>query len=570
MQLGGDRRADPGSTAPRHESLPERLRLAIRRPAVAVLVLLAIYVGLSLIADPRGFLSPDSASKVATLRAMDERGDLVPDLGYWAEAADPEGTMHPIVGARRQDVGWVSLTTLPMTYLAVPLFRLGGERTILVLPMLGSILAALAARALARRLGGDGWLAFWVVGLASPMVVYALDFWEHSLGVALMAWAVVLLFDVWDAGGGVLQSLGAGALFGAATTLRQEGLVYGATAVAVVVVALAVRGRMARAVAAGAAAAGSLLGIVAVNELVERWVLGSGVRLTRAGDIAGSAGESTADRLRDGLTMTFGASGSGRGVLVGMLAATLFLLAARYLARPEADARRLGILALLGATVAVPLTVLPHFTYISGLVAAAPLVALGAVSAWSDDRRRLVATIAILPIPVVWAVGPSPGLQWGGRFLLTSGLLLTVLACVALDRFRLPDRALLLVPMIAVALCGLAMVVSRTNEASEAFASLTRRPEEIVVSTQGQLLREAGGYYEPENRWLTVTGRADLERLEAVLDESGASDLALVDLANGDDTDEPPEIASFQPTRTDQRPLFLGVELQITHYDRVS
>src|SRR5207247_5147940 len=125
-------------------------------------------------------------------------------------------------------------TTLPALYLAYPLFRAGGYRAALLVPMLGSVLAALAARALARRLGaseGTGWLAFWAVGLTSPLTIYALDFWEHSLGVALMAWGVVVLLD---AVGRWPRAMAAGALFGAAATIRTEAFVFGAVALALV------------------------------------------------------------------------------------------------------------------------------------------------------------------------------------------------------------------------------------------------------------------------------------------------------------------------------------------------
>ena len=55
-----------------------------------------------------------------------------------------------------------------MLYAAYPLYRLGGDRAVLLLPMLGAVLTALAARALARRLGGgSGWTAFWAIGLAT-------------------------------------------------------------------------------------------------------------------------------------------------------------------------------------------------------------------------------------------------------------------------------------------------------------------------------------------------------------------------------------------------------------------
>src|SRR5207302_443109 len=138
---------------------------------------------------------------------------------------------------------WVNVTTLPMLYLADPLYRLGGYRLTLLLPMLGSVLAALAARVLARRLGGGGWVAFWVVGLASPLAIYALDFWEHSLGVALMAWGVVLLVDVVEGRAGWRAALGAGLLFGSAATMRTEALVYALVATGVVCVMLLVRRR---------------------------------------------------------------------------------------------------------------------------------------------------------------------------------------------------------------------------------------------------------------------------------------------------------------------------------------
>ena len=159
---------------------------------VACLVLLCAYAGLSLaLNDPRGTLGTDTGGKLATLRVMEQRGTLDPDIGYWADAADPRGTLHPLYYTYRVGDGWVNVTTLPMLYAAYPLYVAGGDRAVLLLPMLGALLAALAARALARRLGArSGWPAFWVIGLASPLAIYALDFWEHALGLGLMLWGV--------------------------------------------------------------------------------------------------------------------------------------------------------------------------------------------------------------------------------------------------------------------------------------------------------------------------------------------------------------------------------------------
>ena len=200
----------------------------------AMLLLLAAYAGLSLLNDPRGTLGTDTGGKLATLGAMDRNGTFDPDVGYWAADLDPRGDLHPLYYTSRVGDRWVNVTTLPMVLAARPLYAVGGERLILLLPMLGAAFAALAARALARRIGGgDGWWAFWAVGLASPLAVYALDFWEHAPGIALVLWGVVLLYDVVDGRAGWWAALGSGACFGAAFTMRTESLVYAAAAVGV-------------------------------------------------------------------------------------------------------------------------------------------------------------------------------------------------------------------------------------------------------------------------------------------------------------------------------------------------
>ena len=70
----------------------------------------------------------------------------------------------------------------PVVVAAEPLWRLGGYRLTLLLPMIGAIGAAFAARAIADRIvPGRGWPAFWITGLASAATIYALDFWEQRL-----------------------------------------------------------------------------------------------------------------------------------------------------------------------------------------------------------------------------------------------------------------------------------------------------------------------------------------------------------------------------------------------------
>ena len=169
----------------------------LARPLVACVLLFVAYGALAMLNDPNGTLLADSGGKVATMHAMDRSGSLDPDVGYWAAARDPSGELHALRFTADVDGTWLQATTLPMLYASYPLYELGGDRALLVLPMLGGVLCALAARALARRGGAStGWTAFWAVGLLTPVSLYAVSFWEHTLGLAAMLWAIVWFVDV--------------------------------------------------------------------------------------------------------------------------------------------------------------------------------------------------------------------------------------------------------------------------------------------------------------------------------------------------------------------------------------
>ena len=281
----------------------------LRRPLVACLVLLALYATCTLaLNDPRGTLGTDTGSKLATLHVMDQKGTLVPEIGYWAAAADPKGDVHPIFYSFKVNGTWVNVTTLPMIYAAYPLFELGGDRAVLLIPMLGATLCALAARSLARRLGrGSGWSAFGVMGLVSPVAIYALDFWEHSLGLALMLWGVVWLLRVLDDDRAFVAAFVAGLLFGAAATMRTEALVYLVVCGAVTCIVHLWRSRsLGGAFLRGAALlAGAAVPLI-VNDAFERLMLGGTIRASRAAGTAAEVGVSASVRVQEALTTFVG------------------------------------------------------------------------------------------------------------------------------------------------------------------------------------------------------------------------------------------------------------------------
>ncbi len=550
----------------------------MRRPLAACALLLAIYAGMSLLNDPRAYLGTDTGGKVATLKVMTKRGRLDPDIGYWAERWDPAGRVHPLYYTAHYGRRWVNATTLPVLYAAYPLYQLGGYRLVLLLPMLGSVLAALAARALARRLSGsDGWVAFWLVGLASPMLVYALDFWEHSIGVAAVAWGVVLLLDVVEDRRGWPAFLGAGALFGLAATVRTEALVYGFVAVAGACLgALLWRRNVALAVGGGVLAVVGLLVPLLANMALELATVGEPIRFSRAAGTASGA--------VSGLASGAGEASSVAGTRVQE--ALLNAAALNPLLEPLSSLVGFTVLGLLvfvvwrtsrhgevgpavlaavgvGALYAIRFADGPGF--VPGLVGATPLVAVGLVLGWRTRPGRWVLGVALVSLPLVWATqfpgGATP--QWAGRYLLVSGLLAGVTGIVSLPALRPWARNSVVGLAVVVTAFGALWMSIRTHDVARALAALNGRPEPVLVSRVGHLAREGGVFY-GEHRWLTAPTDADQRFAVHVLEQAGVTRFGLVFLSV-----EAPKtpVAGWRNVGSDELELVDGLMLRVTTYE---
>ncbi|HZN12667.1 MAG TPA: hypothetical protein VFB78_00230 [Acidimicrobiales bacterium] len=503
----------------------------LRRPLIAALVLTGVYVALSFANDGHGSLGSDTGAKVATLKVMKHEHRVSPDVGYWAERWDRDGSLHPLYRTAHIKGHWVQVTTLPMLYAAYPLYRLGGYRLALLLPMAGAVAAALAGRALARRLGdGDGMLAFWIVGLASPIAIYALDFWEHSIGVALLAWAVVLLVDV-ARGERLWRAPVAGVLIGVAAALRTEALVYGGVATAVMGLALLLARRRARAFVAGACVAAGLATMVVGNAALETATVGSTLRVGRATGAVVQTAEATGHSRVDEAIITLaspiasvtrGAEAAALALLVALLAFAI-LTAKRREAGFPARAAGAGVAALFVGRLAGGLDFVP------GLVAAAPLAAVGLVHGWSTRPGRIAVGAVTAALPLVWAFqfqgGAGP--QWGGRYILTTGLVLTVAGVVALPLLVRWARIEVVALSVAVTVLGLAWLSVRSHSVADAAQALDRRPEPVVVSRVAYLAREVGATY-GDKRWLTAVTDADFKEAMTVLRRAGVDRFAEV------------------------------------------
>jgi len=499
------------------------MRRALTRPLVAGLVLLGVYGALAFTLAPSGEVA-DVGGKLATLRVMDERGQRTPDVGYWAENLDPDGTLHPLAFTARVGDTWAQVTTLPMLYAAIPLWEVGGARLVVLLPMLGGLACALAARVLARRLGSrHEWAAFWAIGLATPVLVYSLSFWEHTIGLALMLWAVIVLFDVVERRSVRCAGPVAGALFGLAATMRTEALVYAATTVGVVVVVLAFA-RAWRAVVL--TAAGFALGFVVVlgaNQLFERAVLGAGSRSARVAGIAGGAGNGVHNRLDLAATTATALNGFSASFdwIVGAVALGVFCLGVWLLRSP---ARRLTG-AVLVALAALVYLLVAHggAWWIPGLLSASPLAALGLVFTWRRSSTRLLGVLALAPVPLVWASQFSGTMrpQWGGRYLFVSGALLAIVAIVELVGSTIAWHVALAAAVLVTA-WGVAFVAYRSHDIADGSEQVLAVSDAAVVSLDLHFFREHGAAFNPSARWLSAESTVELRKAAKVF--AGAGD----------------------------------------------
>ncbi len=540
----------------------------------AFLALLAAYGGLSLLNDPKGTLGTDTGGKLATLAVMDRNGTFDPDIGYWAADLDPEGDLHPLYYTAGVGDRWVNVTTLPMVMAARPLYAVGGERLVLLLPMLGAALSALAARALARRIGGgDGWWAFWAVGLASPLAVYALDFWEHAPGVAFVLWGIVFLYDVVDRRSGWRGAIASGLCFGAAFTMRTESLVYAAAAGAVAAVVIVARARRERRLDAGrwvgvaVGWGGAILAVAYANQLLERAVVGNGIRAQRAAGTADMAGGDASLRAKEALTTAFGVNRftTPTDWVVGAAIVALVMYAAWRLTSGDATARRFGAYALGAATVLYCLRIADGLGFVPGMLSASPLAAMGLAVGWTARRWRPVGALALLAVPVVWVFqytgGAAP--QWGGRYLLVTGTLLAVGAAVVLAATPGRGRIALVALAGLVTLAGVAWLSQRSVAVADGMRDLRTDPDTVLVSREAHVLREGGAFLTPDQRWLTAEDDEELARAVEIASASGAARLELVQVAG---RSAPTRIGEWR--RDDRRTVtFLpGLALSVVSY----
>jgi hypothetical protein len=230
--------------------------------------------------------------------------------------------------------------------------------------------------------------------------------------------------------------------------------------------------------------------------------------------------------------------------------------------------QRLAYLAAGAAALLYLLRVRQGLGFVPGMVATTPFAVAGLALAWKRPTARIFALIAVCSLPFIWlfdfAGGAAP--QWGGRYILVSGLILGTIGITLLaDRARWA-RTFFLVLAVGITGFGLMWMSQRTHEVARAGEWIAARPEPVVVSNVPFWLRESGSY-EPGRRWLSVDqpGEAAIGRAAQIVTDAGIDQFGLITF------DEPgapsPSVPGYRAGAQEIQ-HWLGVDFRYTVYDR--
>lgn len=583
----------PGSSTSA-EADPQSATVFWFRPVVIAAILLAGYFSCTLVTDPGGYLSTDTGGKVATLDAMTERGDLRPDLGYWAESVDPDGSLYPMFSTLQVNDQWVNVTSMPMLYLALPLYALGGYTLALLVPMLGGVATAWAAGRMARQLdvgvsplerARRAAVVMAVVGLATPVAVYSLDLWEHTLGVALMMWGSSWVLDL-CASPRVVLGAGAGLAFGAAATMRQEALVYGLVA-GVLVLGLGLKQRSRSALMAPVAMAGAALLMLLGGVGLEEFAMGGSVRTGRSAGTATASGGEAMLRLHEAI-VTFGSINrldvAPAALLAGLLVAGFALIVTSQTSSKPSERVRWGSALLACVYLVLAAGFLSDgLSFVSGMLLASPIAGIGLVAGARQPTFRFAWALAVAPLPLVWYFQYTGGAgpQWGGRYILLTGTILVVIGLVELGKHRRAVAGALLLLSLSITLVGVAWLGQRSSGFAAATQALADRSEPVLIFADPHTAREAGPLAR-QNQWFAASS-AEL-RVEAAtaVDQLGIDRFGFVSLQTPIDADRASagqsaaeriaflgtDFADYEAVGVDRVEVLPGVEFEIITFLR--
>lgn len=210
-----------------------RLRWLSPRATVTLAVVLAVAVltfWSAAAARTRGSATGDGGVKLWQVQGILHSGQLDAPIEYAGAIYDPDHKYSPFVSPWFfwQDGKPYSEYTSPFIWASVPLYALFNHAGLLIIPWLSGVLLVVLSAWLAWRVRCDRWaaLAPLIVGFSSPVLVYSLEFWEHTPGAMLAGLALAAMVKALDSRRAPIWLSVAGAAIGLGLTMRAELYVF--------------------------------------------------------------------------------------------------------------------------------------------------------------------------------------------------------------------------------------------------------------------------------------------------------------------------------------------------------
>lgn len=417
--------------------------------ALCWLAVSVLYVGVAYtLSRYHSFWSPDVGARFAMIHNWLVNGHLF-FLSNADANVDPAGQIMPIAPyAVHLPKGVCSTYPAFFSFVSGLFYRQFGYGGLLVVPVLSGLGTLLLVQATAKRLTLGSWFLLpLIMGLATPVLIYSVVFWDHSLQMFLTAlagyWMLRSLMD-----GRTSSALAAGAALGAGVWVHETFLIMFAAVIfaGLSLVRIEPMRRIVGRVVLGFAC--PALAWVVFNQVVYGTPTGPhllGPNNPFLPDLLHTTIDPVAIWQRT-ISQLIGVEEASTGVLVLGVCLIAYLLFTRY--ETLAPFKPYGLPLLNVAAAGAALVAISGTSWVHGLFSATPLLVPALASPLTAPRataehpeavtpRDLFYTwlsrICVLFTPVVLLSGHDPGLEWGSRYLLTALPFLVLLAAKALD-----------------------------------------------------------------------------------------------------------------------------------------
>jgi 4-amino-4-deoxy-L-arabinose transferase-like glycosyltransferase len=501
-----------------------------------------------------GFATGDGSVKLWQVQGILRTGDLNAPLDYPGAVYDPDHQYAPFVEpwAFWKDGKFYTEYTSPFIWASVPLYALLGHAGLMILPWFCGMLLVIMTAWLAWRVRPDrsAALAPLVVGCASPLLVYSLEFWEHTPGAALAVFALIAVVKALDSRRCSWWLMASGAAIGLGLTMRAELYVY---PIAIIIGLLFIRSTLPLIRSIGWLAIGGLTvaGPWWGYQFIT-WGSPFGPRLQQNVPVLG--GTEMLARLGDttgrNWAMVWPADGSAFLVVL-TLALLIIALLVWALRRKQLRMADFGF--WIGIVILVVMAILLIAQLAQGqrpddLLTTFPLALMFLLPAphganpkseINNQKSEILRFLTVVPLAfVVLVILVSPfhgGIQWGPRFLLPIIPPLTIVLIDrlaglwgAINRSARVGLATALIALIAVGSYSTWQGVKFMQEAqtaSEFMAEMIRQSPEKVVVSDAWFLPQGAPYIFGDKIWLMAEDEQKmfqlLQRLRKQTNEPG-------------------------------------------------